>query len=450
MLSIPNCLGSSVSRTGSITVQELERAKIIEAHARGEIKASVAALRLQVSTRHVKRLLERYERHGTSGMISGRRGKPSNNLLDPQVASIALELVREHYADFGPTLACEMLQQRHQVVLSKETLRKLMIQAGLWISREARRPKLHQPRERRACVGELVQIDGSRHPWFEKRGPACTILVFIDDATSRILRLHFSDTETTASYFEAMRSYLQQHGKPRAFYADRAAVFRAPAANRHIPTQFQRALDELDIELICANSPQAKGRVERANRTLQDRLVKALRLDGISTIEAANAWADGFIKSHNERFARKPHSTLDVHAPLRKTDDLSWVLTHRETRKLSTKLTLQHGSRQYVLRDEPEVRTLIGQAIAVHTNRDGSVALRAGGKVLEYTVIALPGAAKAIQVDSKSLHHVVDLVVETKRRRPRPCRQDPHMGMVAKGVKEAKKMSAEKRVNNRS
>jgi transposase len=324
-------------------VQELERANVIEAHARGEIKASVAALRLQVSTRHVKRLLERYELHGLGGMISGRRGKQSNNLLDSKLASTAVELVREHYADFGPTLACEMLQQRHHVVLSKETLRKLMIQAGLWIPREARRPKLHQPRERRACVGELVQIDGSRHAWFEKRGPACTALVFIDDATSRILCLQFAETETTMSYFGAMRSYLQQHGKPQAFYADRAAVFRAPAANKHVPTQFQRALDELDIELICANSPQAKGRVERANRTLQDRLVKALRLDGISTLEAANAWTDGFIESYNKRFARAPRNTLDVHAPLRTSDDLRWILNHRETRKLSTKLTLQHG-----------------------------------------------------------------------------------------------------------
>lgn len=447
MLLTLNCLESSVRRTGSITVQELERAEVIKAHANGEIKASVAALRLQVSTRHVKRLLERFQKDGISGMISGRRGKQSNNLLDPRVASSAIELVRERYADFGPTLACEMLQERHQLKLSKETLRRLMIEAGLWTPRDARRPKLHQPRERRACLGELVQIDGSRHEWFEKRGPACTILVFIDDATSRILRLYFSETETTTSYFEAMRSYLQQHGKPRAFYADRAAVFRAPAANRHIPTQFQRALDELDIELICANSPQAKGRVERANRTLQDRLVKGLRLDNISTIAAANVWAEGFIKSHNDRFARSPRSSLDVHAPLRKADDLTWILSHREVRKLSNKLTLQYESRQYVLKDEPEVRALTGQTIAIHTQRDGSIALRAGGRVLDYSVMAPPGAASVAEVDSKTLHHVVDQVMASKRRGPRPCRQKPDAGMVTTGVKEAKKLSAQKRGN---
>jgi transposase len=450
MLSTLNCLESSVGRTGSITVQELDRAKVIEAHANGEIKASVAALRLQVSTRHVKRLLERYEQYGASGMISGRRGKQSNNLLDPKLASRALELVQERYADFGPTLACEMLHERHQVTLSKETLRKLMIEAGLWIPRDTRRPRLHQPRERRACVGELVQIDGSRHTWFEQRGSACTVLVFIDDATSRILRLHFSETETTASYFDAMRSYLQQHGKPQAFYADRAAVFRSPAANRHIPTQFQRALDELGIDLICANSPQAKGRVERANRTLQDRLVKGLRLDGISTIEAANAWAESFIENHNQRFARPPRSNLDVHAPLRKDDDLTWILSHRDMRKLSTKLTLQYESRQYVLKDAPEVRALVGQAIAIHTHRNGCIELRAAGKVLDYSVLGLPGGARVAEVDSKALHHAVDQLISKKRRGPRPYRQAPPAGMVATGVKEAKKLSAQKRVNSLS
>lgn len=437
-------------RTGSITVQELERAKVIEAHANGQIKASVAALRLQVSTRHVKRLLERYQQSGAAGMISGRRGKQSNNLLDPQVASSAIELVRERYADFGPTLACEMLRERHQVTLSKESLRKLMIEAGLWTPREARRPKLQQPRERRACVGELVQIDGSRHAWFEKSGPVCTILVFIDDASSQILQLYFSETEATTSYFDAMRGYLHRHGKPRAFYADRAAVFRAPAANRHTPTQFQRALDELDIELICANSPQAKGRVERANRTLQDRLVKGLRLDGISTIEAANAWAESFIKSHNDRFARPPRSNLNAHVPLRKADDLTWILSHRDVRKLSAKLTLQYESRQYVLNDAPQVRALIGQTIAIHTDRDGSIALRAGGKVLEYSVIASPSTARATEVNSKTLHHAVDQIIVTQRRGPRPCRQNPNPGMVTTGVKEAKKLSAQKRVDRRS
>jgi transposase InsO family protein len=303
-------------------MQELERAKVIEAYAKGELKAAVAALRLQISTRQVRRLQERFAQAGLVGIASRRRGKPSNNQLDVGVAQSAISIIRERYADFGPTLACEMLREHHDLALSKETLRRLMVEAGLWIPRNARSMALYQPRERRACLGELVQIDGSRHAWFERRREACALLVFIDDATGRILHLHFSETESTDSYFIAMQPYLEQHGKPRAFYADRAAVFRSPAANRHPPTQFQRAVNELGIELICANSPQAKGRVERVNRTLQDRLVKQLRLDRIDDIDTANKWVGKFIERYNEQFSCAAHSQLDAHMPLLPGDDL--------------------------------------------------------------------------------------------------------------------------------
>jgi transposase len=441
MLSIPNSLESSVSRTGGITMQELERAEIIEACAKGKIKTAVAARRLRITTRQVRRLLRRFAEAGVEGMVSGRRGKPSNNQLESGLAQKALELVRDHYADFGPTLACEQLLERHGVELSTETLRNLMIKAGLWIPRRARQARLHQPRERRACLGELVQIDGSRHHWFEQRGGACALLAFVDDATGRLLQLFFAETEATASYFEATRRYIEQHGKPRAFYSDRAAVFRSPSANRHTPTQFQRALDELDIELICANSPQAKGRVERANRTLQDRLVKALRIEGIDNIEAANAWCGQFVQSYNARFACDPRSSLDVHQPLRTRDDLARILAMRESRKLTSKLTLQHGDRQYLLKDEPKLRALIGQSIVIHTYANGRVELRANDQVLAHTILKLPRAAGPIEVDSKTVHHVVD-----KRARNRDYRKDQPAAVIAQGVRAAKKMSAEKRV----
>jgi transposase len=440
MLSIPNNLESSVSRTGGITMQELERAEIIKACSNGEIKATVAAKRLQITTRQVRRLLTRFAEGGTNSMISGRRGRRSNNQLAPGLAQQALQLVRDHYADFGPTLACEHLVERHGVELSKETLRKLMIEAGLWSPRSARQPLLHQPRERRACLGELVQIDGSRHHWFEQRGDACALLAYVDDATGRLLQLHFAETESTDSYFEATRRYIEQHGKPLAFYADRAAVFRAPAANRHIPTQFQRALDELGIELICANSPQAKGRVERANRTLQDRLVKALRIEGIDDIEAANAWCDQFMQRYNARFACAPRSPLDAHAAIRTGDDLARILALRDTRKLTSKLTLQHRRWLYLLRDQPGLRALIGQTIAIHTYADGRVELRANDQVLPHTRLKQPRAAGPIEVNSKTVHHVVD-----KQARNRDYRQNQPATVIAQGVRAAKKMSAQKR-----
>jgi hypothetical protein len=444
MLSIPNSLESSVQRTEAITMEEWERAQVVEAYAKGKIKPGVAALRLQVTTRHLRRLKRLFAEAGAAGMISRRRGKPSNNQLEPDLAQNALQIVREHYADFGPTLACEMLSERHKLELSTETLRKLMIEAGLWVPRSAKRSALHQPRERRACLGELVQIDGSRHPWFEQRGPVCTVLAYVDDATGRILHLHFAETETTTSYFEATRLYLERYGKPQAFYADRAAVFRSPAQNQHTPTQFQRALDELGIALICANSPQAKGRVERANRTLQDRLVKALRIDEINNIEAANNWAGQFVERYNERFAVAPRNALDQHTPLRPADDLARILAMREVRKLSSKLTLQYDGRQYLLKDEPELRALIGQPVAIHTYPDGRVELRAGGKILQHSALELAKRAGPIEVDSKTLHNRVDELEHEKKRRNRPHRQNTPATTVTQGVVAAKKASAQK------
>lgn len=429
-------------------MQELERAKVIEAYAKGEIKAAVAALRLQISTRQVRRLQERFADAGVAGIASKRRGKPSNNQLEAGVAQKAILVVREHYADFGPTLACEMLREQHDLVLSKETVRKLMTEAGLWTPRGERRPDLHQPRERRACLGELVQIDGSRHAWFEKRRAPCSVLVFIDDATGRILYLHFSETECTNGYFEALQAYLPLHGKPQAFYADRAAVFRSPSANKHIPTQFQRAVDELGIELICANSPQAKGRVERANRTLQDRLVKQMRLDGIEDIDTANKWVWQFIERYNEQFSCAARSGLDLHTPLRPAEDLKRILSIRDTRKLSNKLTLQHNQQQYVLKDEPWLRALIGQPVVIHRYRDGQVELRANDVTVQYTTLHSPKRSSAILVDDKSLHHAVDGLT-AERRRVRPCRENQPQALVSTGVMAAKKMSAQKRADSR-
>ena len=429
-------------------MQELERAKIVEAYAKGEIKAAVAALRLQVSTRQVRRLQERFADSGLAGIASRRRGKPSNNQLSAGLAQDAMLIVRERYADFGPTLACEMLREHHDLVLSKETVRRLMTEAGLWTPRNDQRPGLHQPRERRACLGELVQIDGSRHAWFEKRRASCSVLVFIDDATGRILHLHFSETECTDSYFEALQAYLPRHGKPQAFYADRAAVFRSPSTNKHIPTQFQRAVDELGIELICANSPQAKGRVERVNRTLQDRLVKQMRLDDIQDIDIANKWVWQFIERYNEQFSCVARSQLDLHTPLRATEDLKRILSIRDTRKLSNKLTLQHNQQQYILQDEPWLRALIGQPIAIHSYRDGQVELRVNGATVQYTTLQHPKRSRLTLVDDKSLHHSIDELTST-RRRIRPCRENQSQAMVSTGVLEAKKMSAQKRASSR-
>jgi len=441
MLAIPNSLGSGMGKVGGVTMQEKERAEVISACAKGDITVAVAAERLDITTRHVRRLVERFSENGFGGLASKRWGRPSNNQLAPDLAKKALQLVHERYADFGPTLACEQLRVRHQLELSKETLRHLMIEASLWIPKAARSARLHQPRERRPCVGELVQIDGSRHRWFEGRSAACTLLVFVDDATGKILQLHFAETETTASYFEATRRYIARHGKPQAFYADRAAVFCSAMATRRTRTQYQRALDELNIELICANSPQAKGRVERLNRTLQDRLVKEMRLEGISDIASANAWCATFINRFNEGFARIARSPLDVHVPPHRSDNLSLILAFHETRKLSPKLTLQFDGLLYLLQDKPEVRALIGQRIDIHTDLEGRTELRANGWVLAHTCLELPKPVKPIKVDGKTLHHAVD-----KKVRNRNERKNLPQDIIATGVTAARKMSAQSRL----
>jgi len=291
----------------TMTMRELDRFKVIQSVVDGSLKPWRAAERLSLTTRQVRRLVARLREQGPPGLISGRCAKPSNHRIDAGLAVRVVAIIKERYADFGPTLACEKLRECHHLKLAKETVRRLMIDAGLWTPRRQRPPKIHQPRSRRSCLGELIQIDGSDHRWFEERAPACTLLVFIDDATSRLMTLHFTATESTFSYFEATRRYIEQHGKPMALYSDKASVFSAnhskSTADKGI-TQFGRALYELNVDTFCANSSQAKGRVERANLTLQDRLVKELRLRGIDTQEAANAYAPHFIADFNNRFGK--------------------------------------------------------------------------------------------------------------------------------------------------
>jgi len=336
-----------MNATGTITMtmREVDRFKVIQAVSEARLKPGQAAERLGLGVRQVERLVARYDAAGVAGLVSGKRGRPGNHQLPAGKAQRALALIRERYGDFGPTLACEKLHECHGIRLAVETVRTLMTAAGLWVPRKDRPPRVHQPRNRRACLGELIQLDGSDHRWFENRAPACTLLVFIDDATGRLMTLHFTATESTFSYFEALSKYLGTHGKPVAFYSDKASVFyvkdRSATAGKGV-TQFGRALYELNIDAFCANTSQAKGRVERANLTLQDRLVKELRLRGISTWEAANAWAPSFVADFNRRFGKPPRSDHDAHRLLRDDEDLRQILAYRVPRKVTNSLTVQY------------------------------------------------------------------------------------------------------------
>jgi hypothetical protein len=407
--------------TITLTMRQIDRLKIIQALADGFLKTGIAAARLGLTARQTLRLLRHYQTVGAPGLLNGHQGLPGNNQLPPGLESRVRRLIRDTYADFGPTLACEKLRERHGIALAKETVRRIMIDAGFWVPRKLRPPKVHQPRRRRACLGELVQIDGSDHAWFEERAPACTLLVYVDDATSRLMALRFVPTESTLAYFEATRAYVERHGKPMAFYSDKAGIFRVnrqEAAEGRGYTQFGRALFELNIDILCANSSPAKGRVERMNGTLQDRLVKELRLRGISTMPAANAFAPVFITDFNARFAKPPRSDFDAHRPLRPDEDLTRIFSWREWRKVSQSLTLQYDKVMYLLEDRPEHRRLIHRYIEVAEFPDGRIALWADGAALPYTTYdRLAEIDQGAIVEHKRLGHVLAIAAKVQALR---------------------------------
>jgi transposase len=296
---------------------ELRRIEVLsEVLAKRRTEISAAAI-LGLSTRQIRRLVVAYRVGGGGAMIHKARGRTSNNQLIAGIREYVIELVRSRYADFGPSLTAEVLLTKDGVKVSRETLRKWMVEEGLWLSRRQRR-SFHQPRLRRESFGELIQIDGSDHRWFEERGAACSLLVFIDDATGKLMQLRFVPSESTSSYFDCLRGYLDAHGCPVAFYSDKHTVFRInrDAKGGSGMTQFGRALAELNIEIICANSSQAKGRVERVNRTLQDRLVKELRLENVSDIGAGNVFLPKFLERFNEKFSVRAAKPEDLHRRL--------------------------------------------------------------------------------------------------------------------------------------
>jgi transposase len=390
----------------TMSKQEITRIEAMQRIKDKRLRQKEAARMLNLSVRQIKRLFKAYKARGAKGLVSTRRGKRSNHHLDEQVKQQALDLLKEKYDDFGPTLAHEKLTEVHGVEISRESVRQLMIAEGMWKPKRAKKPPVHQLRERRACFGELVQIDGSDHAWFEERGPKCTLLVYIDDATGQLLELWFVPDETFFAYCEASRYYFERYGKPIAFYSDKHGIFRVnqprPLGLSSGLTQFGRAMQELEIQIICANSPQAKGRIERANQTLQDRLVKELRLRGISDMEAGNAYLPEFRQDFNRRFAVLPRSSHDTHRPLLKTENLDVILSHQETRCLSKNLTVQSKHVIYQIQSDRPGYTLRNAQVTVCENAQGDVTILYKNKPLSYTIFHKP-TRQAEVVDTKTL-----------------------------------------------
>lgn len=368
--------------------RELNRVEVLAQVDDGRLTVDNAANMLCLTRRQLFRLLKRYRQDGAAAIRHKARGKPPNNRIHKAKRDYALSLIKVDYPDFGPTLAAEMLAEHHGFKVSRETLRKWMIEDGIWLSRKQRRT-FHQPRLRRECYGELIQIDGSDHRWFEDRSDPCTLLVFIDDATSTLMELRFVTSESTFSYFEALESYLLKHGRPVAFYSDKHSVFRIARPSKYMSglTQFGRALSELNIEILCANSSQAKGRVERANRTLQDRLVKELRIARISSIEDGNRFLEGFIERYNAKFAKAPARADNLHRALNiEADRLAEVFCLRDKRYVTKDLTLKYDHKRIRLEVNDLTRGLVGKYVDVFEMPDGRIQVRAKGVALPFTV----------------------------------------------------------------
>src|ERR1700676_1863274 len=297
---------------------ERDRAFLVRQALEGLLSQREASGRLGISVRQVKRLVRAWRSDGDAGLVSRQRGRPSHRRMSEALRSRIGGLLKEKYADFGATLASEKLLELDGIKVSVEMVRRIQIGLRLWRPKPRRARRVFQLRERRPRFGELIQIDGSPHDWFEGRAPRCTLIVFIDDATSRLTALRFAPVESARAYLEALRGHVLEHGCPLAFYSDRHGIFRVNAKDAKSgdgKTEFGREADRLGIEPIHALTPQAKGRVERANQTLQDRLVKEMRLQNISSIEATHGFLPTFIASWNERFAVPPRNEKSAHRP---------------------------------------------------------------------------------------------------------------------------------------
>jgi transposase len=371
-----------------MSVKELKRVHVIRQAMAKAVRQCEAGEMLGLTARQVRRLIQRVRAEGDAGLMHRGRGRPSNRRHAPALKARVLRLYATQYGDFGPTLATEQLAERHGITLSAETLRGWLRQRG--IEHFARRKRPHRAwRARKAQVGALLQMDGSHHAWFEGRGPTCVLMAYIDDASSRVA-VRFYEYEGTIPAMDSFRRYVRRYGVPLCAYADKHTTYRAPGeptvaqqlAGTKPQSQFERALAELGVTLIHAHSPQAKGRVERLFKTLQDRLVKDLRLAGIATIEAANRFLEVWLPRYNRRFAIQPAEAADLHRPSPTARELDRILCLKTTRALRRDWTVAHHGRLYQI--TTNIRTT---QISVEDHLDGTIQMTHHGRPLRYQVI---------------------------------------------------------------
>jgi len=386
----------------TMTRKEREQLYVMKLIKEGKIRKREGARRLKITFQQLRRKYKRYLEEGDKGVIHRGRFRPSKRRWAGPQQALALELIKsELWRGFGPTFVQQKLKELHGIEVSKETIRQLMIREGLWKGKTTK-VKQRQLRERRAMFGIMIQLDGSHHRWFEERGDKCTLLVFIDDATSNLVWLEFVPSESRLSVLQATKNYMMDCGIPHEFYVDCGSVFRVNLNNqdRSKITSWERALKELDVAIHHALSPQAKGRVERVHRTLQSRLVNELRLNGISTIEAANEFlrTSNFIDKHNNTFAVQPIEKGDAHRMVEK-ELLDKVFRIREKRILANDNTIEHKKRILQLEKEQKAVVRPKAEIIVETLLNGSIELSIRGIKLMFKEISVrPKVEKTVEV----------------------------------------------------
>lgn len=375
---------------------DIDKLRVIRNVLDGRFTWLAAAEALDLSERQIGRLCAQVRSRGNRGILHGLLGRVSNNQGDPELLGMALSaLHNQRWEGFTAVFAQQKLESLYGIVLSDTTVRKLMTMTGLW---QRHRPKAkHRAwRERRACVGMLIQLDGSDHDWFEGRGPKCALLIYIDDATSRILHAEFIKVEDTLNLMRSTGIYLRKHGRPVAYYVDKDSIYKVNRQTtideelRDIDpiTQFTRAMTELGIEVIAADSPQAKGRVERGFDTHQDRLVKELRLANIDDMEAGNVFLNTFyVEDHNTRYAVEPASNTNAHRPLLSDHRLDEILSRRTERSIANDYTVRFQQRFFQLFEAQPVRIRPKDKIEVEIRLDGTTHLRAKGSYLRFSPI---------------------------------------------------------------
>ncbi len=380
----------------TMSTKEVERITVMDNLIEKRIKQKHAAKQLGISIRQVRRLVRKYKKEGKIGLIHKNRGRISNRTIPSEEKERITILIKKYYPDFGPTFALEKLREKHGVLLSIETTRQIMIKANIWKAKKRKLYNIHPYRERRACLGELVQLDGSPHPWFENRAPLCTLIAFIDDATSSVMDGAFVDYEGTFTLFEATGHYLSIYGKPLSFYVDKHSTFKInrqatieeDLKDKQAQSQFTRAMDNLGIEVIFANCPEAKGRVERLFETLQDRLVKELRLKGISTKEEATKYfREIYIPMHNSKFAVLPKEKANLHRLLLPSDNLKRILTIQSNRIVSKDLIVQYKNTRYqLLANRGYKYTLRNAQVTVTEDRNGILTFNYKKMIVPYQI----------------------------------------------------------------